>query len=131
MAELILEASDAHVARLAHESDPVRALVELIWNAVDAEAWRVVVRIERDDDTCSIIAVHVEDDGHGISVEEVPSSFGRIGDSWKARSTRRTKNDVRGLHGSFGEGRLRAFALGNRVRWQSFAENTAHVVYQV
>src|ERR1700743_2652150 len=33
-----LQAGDDHVERLAHESDPVRAAVEIIWNAVDPEA---------------------------------------------------------------------------------------------
>ena len=36
MKDLVLTASDDHVARLAHEGDPVRAVVELVWNAVDA-----------------------------------------------------------------------------------------------
>ena len=38
MAELRLKASDDHVARIAHERDPLRAVVELIWNAIDDEA---------------------------------------------------------------------------------------------
>jgi hypothetical protein len=46
VAELILQAVDDHVARLAHESDPVRAVIELIWNAVDAEATEVVTEVE-------------------------------------------------------------------------------------
>ncbi|WP_342763239.1 hypothetical protein [Dermabacter hominis] len=40
MAELRLQASDDHVARIAHESDPLRAVVELIWNAIDAKPTR-------------------------------------------------------------------------------------------
>jgi len=34
MADLILEASTDLVARIAHEGDPVRAVVELVWNVV-------------------------------------------------------------------------------------------------
>lgn len=118
MHEILLEASDPLVQRLARESEPVRAVVELIWNAVDGEANVVDVRLVRDEALGGIVAVAVEDDGHGIDVDEVEATFGRIGDSWKARSAR-TKNDVRGLHGRSGEGRLRAFALGSRVRWES------------
>jgi len=131
MAELHLQASDGHVAQLAHEADAIRAIVEMIWNALDAEAWNVTVRLERDGLFGAIIAVHVEDDGHGISRDEVEASFGRIGDSWKARGNRRSKNDVRGLHGSLGQGRLRAFALGTRVRWQSRSLDTAQNMYEV
>lgn len=43
----MLTASDDLVARLAHERDPVRAIIELIWNAVDAEATRVTVTLGR------------------------------------------------------------------------------------
>jgi hypothetical protein len=124
MAELVLQASDDLVARLAHEGDPVRAVVELVWNAIDGEAHAVVVRLERDATMEAITAVVVEDDGHGISSDEVEATFGRIGDSWKKRSER-TKSGLRVLHGKLGEGRLRAFALGSRVVWASCSVNSA------
>jgi Histidine kinase-, DNA gyrase B-, and HSP90-like ATPase len=130
MSELVLQASDDLIARLAHESDPLKALVELIWNAVDAEAWTVTVTVEQEPALDGIAALHVEDDGHGVSVDEVESSFGRIGDSWKAHAVR-SKTGVRGMHGSLGEGRLRAFALGSRVRWQSKSEDTAGTMHEV
>jgi hypothetical protein len=117
MAELLLQAGDDHVQRLAHESDPVRAVIELIWNSIDAEATHVSVELERDE-WDAITKVTVADDGHGISRDEVESTFGHIGDSWKRR-TRKTKNGKRGLHGEKGEGRLRVFALGSRVQWVS------------
>lgn len=118
MAELVLQASDDLVARLAHESDPVRAIVELVWNAIDGEAHAVAVRLERDSTLGAITSVVVDDDGHGITSDEVGATFGRIGDSWKKRSER-TKGGLRVLHGKRGEGRLRAFALGSRVVWAS------------
>ncbi|WP_427888642.1 ATP-binding protein [Kribbella sp. GL6] len=117
MPDLMLEASNDLVQRLAKESDAVRAIVELVWNSIDAESTTVTVDLERGD-AGAITSVVIKDDGHGISVEEVQSAFGRIGDSWKRR-TRRSKNDKRGVHGSSGQGRLRAFALGSRIRWQS------------
>jgi len=123
MTELVLQASDDLVARLAHEGDPVRAVVELVWNGIDGEAQTVTVRLERGA-MDGISAVVVEDDGHGISSDEVEATFGRIGDSWKKRSER-TKNGMRVLHGKLGEGRLRAFALGSTVVWASGSVNTA------
>ena len=122
MEDLVLTASDDHVARLAHEGDPVRAIIELIWNAVDAEATNVVVTMERSS-MDAIDQVRVEDDGHGISSDEVASTFGRIGGSWKSLSEK-SKNGKRYLHGNLGEGRLRAFALGSRVSWVSVSDNT-------
>jgi len=121
--DLPLSAGSDLVTRLARERDPVRAVVELVWNAIDAEADVVRVQLARSD-MDAIERVSVEDDGHGISSDEVQSTFGRIGGSWKALSTR-SKNDKRGLHGKLGEGRLRAFALGSRVTWASESANTA------
>ncbi|WP_330251411.1 ATP-binding protein [Nocardia sp. NBC_00565] len=129
MEDLILKAGDDLVARIAHEGDPVRAVVELVWNAIDAEATTVAVELERNT-ADAIAAVRVVDDGHGISSDEVESTFGRIGDSWKKR-TEKTKNGQRYLHGKLGEGRLRAFALGTRVTWASVSSNTAGVRQEV
>lgn len=80
MSELVLQASDDLVARLAHERDAVRAVVELIWNGIDAEAAAVTVELRRDV-ADAIASVVVTDDGHGISSDEVETTFGRIGGS--------------------------------------------------
>lgn len=127
---LRLQAGDDHVERLAHENDPVRAVVELIWNAIDAEATEVVVTLERDETLGAIVKTTVADNGHGIGPDELEPTFGRIGGSWKRLATR-TKNGKRALHGKRGEGRLRAFALGNRVAWVSHSVDTAGQLYRV
>ncbi|TDB88430.1 ATP-binding protein [Actinomadura sp. 7K534] len=122
MPELVLSASDDHVQRLAKERDPIRAIIELIWNGIDAEADRVDVNFERDH-LDAITRVFVQDWGHGISVDEVEQTFGEIGNSWKSRS-KRSKHGKRRLWGSKGEGRLHAFALGDRVEWISVARDS-------
>lgn len=123
MKDLPLVPSDDHVIRLAHESDPIRAVVELVWNSIDGEADNVRVILRRSDME-AIEAVIIEDDGHGITSDEVGSTFGRIGGSWKALSEK-SKNGKRSLHGKNGEGRLRAFALGSSVSWVSESANAA------
>ena len=95
----------------------MRAVVELVWNAIDAEATQVDIVIKRSP-TGAIDEVHVIDNGHGIASTEVESTFGRIGGSWKKLAAK-SKNNKRTLHGELGEGRLRAFALGSRVTWSS------------
>lgn len=100
----------------------MRAIIELIWNAVDAEATNVVVTMERSS-LGAIDQVRIEDDGHGITSDEVAATFGSIGGSWKSLSEK-SKNGKRHLHGKLGEGRLRAFALGSRVSWVSVSDNT-------
>ena len=130
MAELHLRADDDHVERLAHENDPVRAIVELIWNAIDAEAPTVTVELEHENALGGIVKTVVSDTGHGIDRDELESTFGRIGGSWKRLATK-TKNDKRGLHGERGEGRLRAFALGSRVTWASHSVDASGVLQRV
>jgi hypothetical protein len=129
MTELILQAGADHVARLAHESDPARAVIELIWNAIDAEATEVTVTFVYNE-MDAISKTTVSDDGHGISLDELPGAFGRIGDSWKRLATT-TKNGKRGLHGKLGEGRLRAFALGSRAEWDSHSRDTAGTMHRI
>lgn len=123
-----MEAADDHVEKLAHEGDPVRAVVELIWNALDADAERVEV-IFRRNNADGIDGVTVKDDGHGMSPEAAQSAFRWIGGSWK-RAVRRSQEKKRPLHGQSGQGRLRAFALGTEVRWTSVAEDTAKNLVQ-
>jgi len=121
--DLVLQAGDDLVARIAREGDPIRAVAELIWNGIDAEATQIAVELQRAD-SGAIVAITVTDNGHGISSDEVEATFGRIGDSWK-KLTLKSKNGKRYLHGKLGEGRLRAFALGGAVTWSSHSENSA------
>lgn len=122
MSRISLEAGDDHVERLAHEKDPLRAVLELIWNGLDADADHVRVTLERNESE-GVDGVVVVDDGHGIPPEAVESSFRWIGNSWK-RATRRTPGKNRPVHGRFGQGRLRAWALGTSIEWDTVAEST-------
>ncbi|WP_394713639.1 ATP-binding protein [uncultured Roseibium sp.] len=49
-------------------ADPIKALSELIWNSVDADATRVDIEIDSDD--FAMRSVTVRDNGHGISEDE-------------------------------------------------------------
>ena len=122
MVRIPLEAGNDHVERLAHEKDPLRAVLELIWNGLDADADRVTVTLERND-ADGVDGVVVADDGSGIPPEAIESSFRWIGNSWK-RATRRTPGKNRPIHGRFGQGRIRAWALGTNIEWDTVADST-------
>lgn len=47
MRRLHIDAKDDLVLRLAHRDQPVAAIIELVWNSLEAEACRVNVVIER------------------------------------------------------------------------------------
>ncbi|WP_288872155.1 ATP-binding protein [uncultured Corynebacterium sp.] len=120
MTTLTLQAGEDHVRRLAGEAAPEKALTELVWNALDAEATRIEISIERNA-LGGIDRVAVEDNGHGFNRNEATSDFGNIGGSWK-RSKVKTRTGKRHLHGSKGQGRLRGFALGSEICWESISE---------
>ncbi|MCX4236297.1 ATP-binding protein [Streptomyces ortus] len=120
MRRVHLEAAEDHVERLAKEHDPVGAVKELIWNALDADARSVRVSIERSL-TEGVEKVIVTDDGTGITPETCEATFDRIGGSWK-KGARVSQKLGRPLHGQAGHGRLRAFALGAFIRWTTIAD---------
>lgn len=115
-----LEAAEDHVERLAHERDPIGAIKELVWNALDADATRVEVVLDRSD-LGAVEKVTVMDNGTGIPPEGCVPAFERIGGSWK-KMTRRTLKLNRFLHGNAGQGRLRGYALGRQIRWTTVAD---------
>ncbi len=121
MVRVRLETSREHVAELARLRDPVGAVEELLWNALDADAGCVVVTLERND-LGGVDRVRVQDDGCGMSAEDCEEHFRPIGSSWKKRA-KGTPVRNRALHGKNGRGRVRAFALGVFVRWTSVSES--------
>ncbi|HET8657667.1 MAG TPA: ATP-binding protein [Micromonosporaceae bacterium] len=126
MRRLHIEAKDDHVLRLAHRDQPVTAIIELVWNSLDAEAHNVNVVVERDA-MDAVERVRVEDDGHGIAPEAVRSAFEHLGGSWKA-AAKVSPNLKRRMNGSKGQGRIRGFALGNAISWLTVARDTAGVL---
>jgi len=120
MRRVHLEAAEDHVERLAREHDPVGAVKELIWNALDADARHVRVVIERSVSE-SVDKIVVTDDGTGITPEACSATFDKIGGSWK-KGARVSQELGRPLHGQAGHGRLRAFALGAFIRWTTVAD---------
>lgn len=97
------------------------AVIELIQNALDAEANNVTVAIERNA-LDGVERVRVEDDGHGMTPEAIPSAFQNLGGSWKA-TARLSPNIKRPMIGRNGQGRVRGFALGNVVSWTTAARD--------
>jgi hypothetical protein len=117
MPTLELEVQEDHLRRLAVAKNPVSALEELIWNALDADATFVEITFQTTD-IGGIDRIFVSDNGTGITYDEAKSSFKCLGGSWK-QNAKKTRSEGRILHGQLGKGRLRAFALGNSVKWSS------------
>lgn len=94
-----------------------QAIAELIWNAIDAEATRVEVRVDRNE-LGAPAEVVVADTGHGINPDDVHELFLTEGDSWK-REQRFSPTIRRPLHGRLGRGRLLGYSVAETVQWDS------------
>ncbi|MFE9812159.1 ATP-binding protein [Streptomyces sp. NPDC005548] len=115
MGSITLTVEQDHVEGVAKLNDPVGAVIELIWNSLDADATKVTVEIERNEFD-AVSKVTVTDDGHGMPSESCESYFNKLGGSWK-KTALVSIDKRRAMHGRNGQGRVRAFALGQSVRW--------------
>ena len=117
MAVLTLKAKHDHLQKVASTRDPVKALAEFVWNALDADATSVSVTLVRNA-LGGLDSILIRDDGTGISRARAEHDFESLGDSWKLR-TSRTPVRSRVVHGKEGRGRLRFFSLAQKARWTS------------
>jgi hypothetical protein len=115
----ILEVAVAqdHIDALSKAKKPILGLAEMIWNSVDADATEVKVRINRNG-LNAIDSLAIVDNGLGITMADAHAGFGHLGGSWK-KLERQSKRDGRILHGKQGQGRYRAFAVGDKAEWKS------------
>ncbi len=107
--------TDDHIRRFS-KVKPNQALQEFIWNACDADATDINVIIDRND-LKAIEKITIEDNGHGIDFNDLSSSFGNLGDSYKKLKNRSPMG--RSYHGKYGEGRYKGFSLGAKIKWTS------------
>lgn len=115
-----VQAEADHVQSLVGTSAH-RAVVELLWNALDAGGSVVDVTL-RENDIGSIEAIEIADEGRGIPPEELRAAFGGIGGSQKVRQ--KSNSDGREYHGREGKGRFRALSLCPRPRWETTYKDT-------
>src|SRR5579859_2111226 len=108
-----IQVAPDHVQRLCGGT-PARAISELVWNSLDADATKVqVTTLDNEFGTATLI---VRDNGHGIPYRNIKELFVNLGGSWKAQATK-TKLRGRALHGKEGKGRFKALALGRVSEW--------------
>ena len=105
---------DDLVSKLS-KTNPLDALIELIWNSLDADANTVKVNFNYNAMN-KLESIFVMDDGIGIQFKDAVDVFKNLGGSKKKN---KLKTDLYGrfLHGKEGKGRLKAFSLGARLEW--------------
>lgn len=122
MKDIHVQAQKDHILSLCTAS-PIQALTELVWNALDADAFDVKVDVIQNP-LGGIDAIRVTDDGLGVNALRADTHFGNLGGSWK-RDADKTPLSGRVLHGCKGKGRFKAFGLGNRVEWRTTMQTDA------
>jgi hypothetical protein len=114
--DIKVQAKADYIASLAHAS-PLAAIEELVWNALDADAREVKIDLIQNA-LGAVEAIRISDDGAGVDVDRIDSTFGGLGGSWK-RGRAMTVALKRRLHGRHGRGRFKAFSLGSHVEWRT------------
>lgn len=115
MQHIEIKVENDHIQRVT-TAKPLAAISELIWNAYDADAREVRVELE-EGQLAKLGVIRVVDDGNGIPADRVETFFQSLGGSWKKRAIK--TEGGRSIHGEKGQGRFKAFALGDRVTWVS------------
>lgn len=103
-----------HLAKISR-STPISALAELIWNALDADAFKIEVFLNTN--KIGLYEILIRDDGHGMPYPDSEKLFGSLGGSWKVSNKQSPLG--RHLHGQEGQGRFKAFSLGRVVDWST------------
>lgn len=89
------------------------AVAELVANAYDADATRIAVRVNGTGDEQSIV---VEDDGHGMSRDDVREKYLRIGRNRRdTELTGWSESGKRRVSGKKGLGKLALFGIGHHI----------------
>lgn len=114
--DIRVQAKADYIASLSHAS-PLAAIEELVWNALDADAREVKIDLIQNA-LGAVEAIRISDDGAGVDVDRIDSTFGGLGGSWK-KGRAMTVALKRRLHGRHGRGRFKAFALGGHVEWRT------------
>jgi hypothetical protein len=122
-----IQVAKDHLEKLT-KANGTTALMELIWNSLDADAKNITVKTK--DSGIGISQITIEDDGLGIRYDDAELIFGSLGGSVK--KNRRFSLGNRKFHGEEGKGRFKSLSLGQRVKFEStFAENGSFKYFDV
>jgi hypothetical protein len=113
--QIEVKVENDHIQRIT-AARPLAAICELIWNAYDADASEVRVELQKGPLT-KLGSILVIDNGTGIPLNSIEDSFQKLGGSWKRPGAKTTSG--RAVHGEKGQGRFKAFSLGESVAWTS------------
>ena len=77
--DIKVQAKADYIASLSR-SAPLSAIEELVWNALDADAREVKIDVIQNP-LGAVEAIRVSDDGTGVDIDRIESTFGGLGGS--------------------------------------------------
>lgn len=114
-----VKTDNRHIAQTYSNLKPEKALHEIIYNALDASATNISIRIKKD--ALGVISeINVTDNGVGIpgpDKDNPNDPFLNLGVSQKKPGQKNNFNRM--YHGKTGEGRYKAFSLGRLIVWDT------------
>ena len=124
---LNIQVARDHLERLT-KATGVSAIMELLWNSLDADSRNITVQTHSN--SIGLSRIVITDDGHGISYTDAEAVFGTLGGS--AKKTKRISPENRKLHGEEGKGRFKGFSLGSIIKFEStFKEKDALKYFEI
>ena len=120
--------SDKSIDNAGIPSDYKLAIAEYIWNSFDAKASNVNIQFEANE-LGHISYFVISDNGEGINLSTIASTFGAFLDSQKQQSYQRT-SDVRGKKG---KGRFSFINFCSKAIWKTRykAEDDSILQYEI
>jgi signal transduction histidine kinase len=101
--------------------DPQAAVIELVKNSYDADAHTVLVAFKAEiSDSKTIIRITVEDDGHGMTYDQVTGTW--LVPATADKANRRLSPGERQMQGNKGIGRFASFVLGEEIFLRTVAK---------
>lgn len=108
---------------------PLDAICEYVWNGFDANASRVKIYLHTNE-LGLINMISIEDNGTGISYDELPNKFQPFNESKKAGQVSRANHSI--PHGRQGIGRLTFFSFAQVARWDTvYSKNNKNYRYYI
>lgn len=101
---------------------PSQALVEYVWNGLDAKANLVDVSFDLNP-AGGVTAIRVADNGTGIPFEMLEQKFGVFMESEKIKQRQATRRISSETHGKDGIGRLTFFIFAQNAEWTTVYEH--------
>lgn len=114
MKDISIEVAQSHLKSHYSSKDPIKWVVELIWNSLDADSNKIDIQINQWG-LWWIDNIVISDNGFGIKYSEIDDKFRWL---WKSDKKFKIKTPKwRFYHGQLWHGRFFAFSIWKQVTW--------------